>query len=154
MKNADWLYHYKALITAAYDGDTVTAEIDLGLKIAIKGEKLRLHRINAPEMRGDEKLAGKASRDYLRSRILGKEVILETIKDKQGKYGRYLAEIWLEEDGAIVNINDELVAKGFAEYHESQDQPIGLETFNEHDTSGLKPLVGYSEVILPGLLGA
>jgi micrococcal nuclease len=69
-------------------------------------------------MRGDEKLAGKASRDYLRSRILGKEVILETIKDKQGKYGRYLAEIWLEEDGAIVNINDELVAKGFAEYKE------------------------------------
>ncbi|WP_372846761.1 thermonuclease family protein [Pontiella sp.] len=118
MKNADWLYHYKARVTAAYDGDTVTVEIDLGLKTAIKGEKLRLHRINAPEMRGDEKVAGKASRDYLRSRILGKEILLETIKDKQGKYGRYLAEIWLEENGAIVNINDELVAKGFAEYHE------------------------------------
>ncbi|VGO16092.1 hypothetical protein PDESU_04682 [Pontiella desulfatans] len=118
MKNADWLYHYKALVTDAYDGDTVTVEIDLGLKTAIKGEKLRLHRINAPEMRGDEKEAGKVARDYLRGRILGKEVLLETIKDKRGKYGRYLAEIWLEQDGGFININDELVTRGLAVYKE------------------------------------
>ena len=118
MKDANWLYHYKALITAAYDGDTVTAEIDLGLKTLVKGEKLRLHRINTPEMRGPEKEAGKVSRDWLRSRILGKEVIVETVKDKRGKYGRYLAEIWLEENGSFTNINDELVAQGLAEYKE------------------------------------
>ncbi|MDF7801861.1 thermonuclease family protein [Pontiellaceae bacterium B1224] len=118
MKNADYLYHYRALVTDAYDGDTITVEIDLGLKTAVKGEKLRLHRINAPEMRGDEKVAGKASRDWLRGRILDKEIIIESIKDKKGKYGRYLAEIWLEENGEYININDELVAKGFAEYKE------------------------------------
>ena len=116
MKNEDYLYHYKALITDAYDGDTVTAELELGLKAAIKGEKLRLHRINAPEMRGDEKIAGKASRDWLRGRILGKTVLVETIKDKRGKYGRYLAEIWLPENGGYTNINDELVAQGYAVY--------------------------------------
>ncbi|VGO22717.1 thermonuclease family protein [Pontiella sulfatireligans] len=118
MKNEDYLYHYKALITAAYDGDTVTAELDLGLKAAIKGEKLRLHRINTPEVRGPEKVAGKVSRDYLRSRILGQTVLVETFKDKRGKYGRYLAEIWLPENGGYTNINDELVAQGFAEYKE------------------------------------
>lgn len=118
MKDKTFLYHYSARVTGAYDGDTITVEIDLGLKTAVKGEKLRLHRINAPEMRGDEKVAGKASRDYLRSRILGKEVIIETIKDKKGKYGRYLAEIWQEQDGEYVNINDELVAQGHAEYKE------------------------------------
>jgi len=117
MKNNDYLYHYTALITAVYDGDTVTAELDLGLKTAVKGEKLRLHRINAPEVRGDGKAAGTVSRDYLRSRVLGKEILVETIKDKQGKYGRYLAELWLKEGDGYVNINDELVEKGYAEYH-------------------------------------
>ncbi len=118
MKNEDSLYHYRALITAAYDGDTVTAEIDLGLKTVVKGEKLRLHRINAPEMRGPEKVEGKASRDWLRSRILGKAVIIETFKDKRGKYGRYIAEIWLPENDGYTNINDELVAQGHAVYKE------------------------------------
>ena len=118
MKNEEYLYHYKALITAAYDGDTVTAELDLGLKTVVHGEKLRLHRINTPEMRGDEKVAGKAARDYLRGRILGKTVLVETFKDKRGKYGRYIAEIWLPENDGYTNINDELVAKGHAEYHE------------------------------------
>jgi micrococcal nuclease len=118
MQNEDYLYHYRALITAVYDGDTVTAEIDMGLKTFVKGEKLRLHRINTPEVRGEEKEAGKVARDYLRSRILGKEVLVETFKDRQGKYGRYLAEIWLPENNGYTNLNDELVAKGYAEYHE------------------------------------
>ncbi len=118
MKNDEYLYHYNARITAAYDGDTVTAEIDLGLKTVVTGEKLRLHRINAPEMRGPEKVAGKASRDWLRDRILGKEVIIETFKDKRGKYGRYIAEIWLPENDGYTNINDELVAQGHAVYKE------------------------------------
>ncbi len=118
MKNENWLYHYRALITAVYDGDTVTVELDLGLKTVVRGEKVRLHRINAPEMRGDEKVEGKASRDYLRGRILGKEVIIETFRDKRGKYGRYIAEIWLPENGGYTNINDELVAQGHAVYKE------------------------------------
>jgi len=118
MKDQSFLYHYKAFISAAYDGDTVTADIDLGLKTIVKGEKLRLNRINAPEMRGEEKAAGLVSRDWLRERIVGKEVLIETLKDSKGKYGRYIAEIWLPENGDYTNINDELVAKGFAEYHE------------------------------------
>ena len=44
--------------------------------------------------------------------ILNKKVIVETIKDKKGKYGRYLAEIFLDD----VNINDWLVINGYAEY--------------------------------------
>ena len=58
MKNKSFLYHYKAFISAAYDGDTVTADIDLGLKTFVKGEKLRLNRINTPEVRGEEREAG------------------------------------------------------------------------------------------------
>lgn len=111
------LYHYKAKIVEVYDGDTCTIDIDLGLHTWIKGEKIRLTRINAPELRGTERTKGLKSRDFLRSLILNKEVFIETIKDKKEKYGRYLAEVWLENDkGKFININDEMVKNGFAKY--------------------------------------
>jgi len=111
------LYHYKAIVTSVYDGDTCTVDIDLGLSAWIRGEKLRLNRINAPELRGDERAKGLLSRDFLRDKIHGKEITIETIKDRREKYGRYLAEIWLEEKkGKFININDLLVKEGFAKY--------------------------------------
>ena len=111
------LYHYKAVVTDVYDGDTCTVDIDLGLHTWIKGEKLRLNRINAPELRGTERTKGLKSGDHLRNIINGKEVYLETIKDKKEKYGRYLAEVWFEESkGKFININDKMVKDGFAIY--------------------------------------
>lgn len=112
------LYLYKARIVSVYDGDTCRADIDLGLNIWIKNEKLRLLRINAPEMRGSEKEEGRKARDFLRSLIDGREVILQTQKDKKGKYGRYLAEIWVQdEQDTWINVNDRMVETGCAEYH-------------------------------------
>ena len=35
------------------------------------------------------------SRDFLRSKVLGKMIVLRTIRDKKGKFGRYLAIIIL-----------------------------------------------------------
>lgn len=111
------LYNYRAKILSVYDGDTVRADIDLGFKTWITNEKLRLARINAPELRGDDRDAGLAARDFLASQILDKDIILETLKDKQGKYGRYLAEIWVKNpEGEFINMNDLLVQKGHAIY--------------------------------------
>jgi micrococcal nuclease len=111
------LYHYKAKVVSIYDGDTCTVDIDLGLHIWNKGEKIRLNRINTPEIRGKEKDKGIKSRDYLKSLILEKEIYIETIKDKKEKYGRYLGEIWLEDEkGKFININDVIVKNGFAKY--------------------------------------
>lgn len=112
------LYRYRAVVRKVYDGDTCTVDIDLGLGSWIHGEKLRLYRINAPEVRGAERPAGLRSRDFLRSQIQGKEVILQTIKDKKGKYGRCLADIWLNESSNWININDLLVQQGYAVYKE------------------------------------
>lgn len=113
------LYHYRAIVTYVYDGDTITVDIDLGLNTWIRGEKLRLHRINAPELRGIEREQGLLSRDFLRSQIDGKEVFIQTIKDKRGKYGRYIAEIWVPEENDVwTNMNDLLVEKGFAHYQD------------------------------------
>ena len=110
------LYFYRAKIVSVYDGDTCRADIDLGMGIWLRNEKLRLLRINAPEMRGEEKEAGRVSRDFLREQILNQTLFIQTHKDKRGKYGRYLAEIWMEEDGKWVNINDRMVEAGQAVY--------------------------------------
>lgn len=109
------LYFYKAHVIKVYDGDTCTMNIDLGLHLWIKKQKIRLARINAPELRKDEREQGLRSRDYLRELILDKDVFLETIKDKKGKYGRYLGEIWiLNDQGEYININDKMLADGYA----------------------------------------
>ncbi len=105
------LYTYLAVVTQVYDGDTITVDVDLGMRTWVHSEKVRLARIDAPEMRGEERPAGIISRDWLREQILGKRIILRTIKDRKGKYGRYLGEVYL--DG--VNINDQLLEQGLAE---------------------------------------
>jgi len=106
------MYNYKAHIKAVYDGDTVTAVVDLGF-LHFQEMKLRLFGIDTPEMRGEEREQGIIVRDIVRGLILDKEVEIHTKKDKQGKYGRYLATIIL--DG--LNINDWLVENGHAEVY-------------------------------------
>lgn len=115
--DAAYLYHYHAEVTSVYDGDTCTVDIDLGLGVWVRGEKIRFYRINAPEVRGASKVAGKKSRDYLRGLIDKQSVILKTVKDKKGKYGRYLADVWVaDEAGKLYCVNDKLVQEGFAVY--------------------------------------
>ena len=109
------IYHYKAIIRSVYDGDTCKADIDLGLKSWVHGQKLRLARIDTPEIRGESHDEGIKVRDFVRSKILDQEVFIQTVKDRTGKYGRYLAEIWvIENDGSIINLNDLLLDMNFA----------------------------------------
>lgn len=104
------MYNYKAHIKAVYDGDTVTAVVDLGF-LHYQEMKLRLYGIDTPELRGSEREEGLKVRDIVRELILDKEVEIHSYKDKQGKYGRYLATIIV--DG--ININQWLVDNGHAE---------------------------------------
>lgn len=105
------LFFYQAEIVSVYDADTVTARVDLGFHVTIE-EKLRLYRIDAPEMRGRERREGIRCRDMLRGWVLGKDVMIQTVKDKKGKYGRYLAELWVGDE----NLNNKLVDEGCAEF--------------------------------------
>lgn len=112
------LFHYNAAVQSVYDGDTITVDIDLGMHAWVHGEKVRLLRINAPEVKGASRPAGLASRDYLRSLIPdGAQIVIETFKDEKEKYGRYLAEVWAKnEAGSWFNVNDQMVQAGHAEY--------------------------------------
>ncbi len=111
MKKLDYLYNAK--ITSVYDGDTVTADVDLGMKVWVKGVKLRLYGIDTPELRGDEREAGIVSRDALRAKILHKEVVIHSLG--RGKYGRWLAVVWVDDD----NVNLSMIAEGLAKPYPS-----------------------------------
>ena len=104
------MYEYRAFVRKVYDGDTVTVDIDLGFDVVLKNQKIRLVRINAPEVRGKERPEGLKSRDALRSKIGNRWIKIKTQKDKKGKYGRWLGEIWLED----LCVNDWLINEGYA----------------------------------------
>lgn len=108
------MYEYRAHVTKVYDADTVTVDIDLGFDVVLKDQKLRLLGINAPEMRGEEKTQGTISRDALSARIMDKDIKIITYKDKKGKYGRWLAEIFLDGE----NLNEWLLNEGYAVKYE------------------------------------
>jgi micrococcal nuclease len=124
------LYYYKATVIKVYDADTITLRIDLGLD-TFREESVRLASIDAPEIRGEEREAGLVSRDALREKILGKEVIILTERDKTGKYGRYIVTVYLPKEAFLtetngnhsidieyLNVNDWLVENKYAEYKE------------------------------------
>ena len=106
------MFEYKLVRTKSiYDGDTFIAVVDLGFGVT-KQEKFRMAFINTPELGSQE---GTDSRDWLRARMdTDKPIIIKTTKDRKGKYGRYLAEIFI--DG--VSINYEMIELGVAVKYE------------------------------------
>ena len=104
------LFYYNAYVESVYDGDTITCTIDCGFNMFMKKQKIRLSGIDTPELRGDTREHGLMVRDKLRDKILGKQVILKTEKDRKGKYGRYIATVYINE----INVNQWLVDEGYA----------------------------------------
>lgn len=104
------MFEYRAYVRKVYDGDTITVDIDLGFGVCLKNQKIRLARINAPEIRGASRPEGIKSRDQLRSKISNRWITIKTFKDKKGKYGRWIADLYYEDQC----INDWLLKEGFA----------------------------------------
>ena len=107
-------YFYQAHVIKVYDWDTVTLNIELWFNIDYSKQTFRLWWIDTPELRGEEKIFGREVRDYVREKILHKDVLVKTYKDKKWKYWRYLAEIFFEENWKYINLNKNLVIKWFA----------------------------------------
>ena len=94
-------YMYPAKVVRIIDGDTIVVDINLGMKHVIQKEPIRLYGVNTPEMNTME---GKYVKKLVVQMIPpGSDIILETIKDKKGKYGRILGIIYLL-DGTQLNL--------------------------------------------------
>lgn len=114
----DTLYTYKAKVLSIYDGDSLRLDIDLGFKVVMHNQRVRLLGIDAPEVRGDERDQGLITRDHLRELLQDKEVIIKTFKDKYGKYGRWLVDVFLPSEDGLLNINRHLIDEGLATPYE------------------------------------
>jgi len=109
------LYSYKAQIIGVIDGDTIDIEIDLGFDVSIY-QRVRVYNVDTPETRTRnllEKEAGIKVKKKLIELLLGGEVLVKTIKEK-GKFGRYIADIYVENDETITSISDFLLVNKYA----------------------------------------
>ena len=100
------MYEYKAFVKKVVDGDTIDVTIDLGFNIQYT-ERVRLARINAPELSTD---AGKLVKTFMVDSLEGKDVTIKTEKNKFDKYGRWIAEVYYNEQ----SINQLLLDKNMA----------------------------------------
>jgi len=113
----DFLYWYRAKCMNVVDGDTIDVVADLGFRIAFE-HRVRLHGLNAYEM-NDSDAAKRAlavkGKAFVVANVGGKDVILNTFKDREEKYGRWLAVVYyFADDGTWHDLNDELLAQGLA----------------------------------------
>ena len=115
-------YIYRGRILRWVDGDTCDIEVELGFHLVMR-DRFRLYGIDTPEMRGDQRAAGFAATHRARELVPeGANVLVQTFRDRQGKYGRWLAEIYppsaqLEWPGGQAiegHVNGVLLAEGYA----------------------------------------
>ena len=113
-------YIRRARVVRLVDGDTAVLDFDMGMSITVRAT-VRLFGINTPEVRGPEKVAGHAATQHLADLLVkfrheGEwDIVVQTHKDKQGKFGRYLATlVGVDQDGHPVDINKRMVADDHA----------------------------------------
>ena len=106
------MYQYEATILKVVDGDTINVRLDLGMSVSFD-TALRIAHINAPEKNTIEGVT--AMREAIALMPVGSIVIVNTIKDRKEKYGRYLATVTLS-DGT--DFGDTMLIKGLATLYE------------------------------------
>lgn len=111
-------YIYKGKVLRVIDGDTVDILVHLGFGICSE-LRFRLAGIDAPEIYGvkhesEEYRKGIVAKERLEELIWGKEVVLYSHKDSSGGFGRYLADIYID-DGKTVQ--EALLSEGLVDVY-------------------------------------
>lgn len=115
MNSESFDYWYKAIVVGVYDGDTLTLDLDLGFDIWHRNMRVRLLGIDTPELRGVERAEGLRVRDHVRELLpAGTRVVVQSFKDRTGKYGRYLVTLHFETDRGEISLNKYLLENGMA----------------------------------------
>ena len=114
------MYEYICKVKRVVDGDTVDVLIDLGFDIAY-ASRVRLYGIDTPESRTrnkDEKARGLMSKQCLVDELAKGQVVIRTRRDKKGKFGRVLGEMYVGDK----NINLMMVDDSLAVKYEGQNK--------------------------------
>jgi len=107
----EWTYPNTKILKVV-DADTFDVMIDHGCDIYSK-TRIRLSGIDAAESYGIHRTElGKIAKQHCKELLEGKTFTLIS-KEKEGKYGRLIADIQLDSDQLL---SDHLVGKGYAKY--------------------------------------
>jgi len=117
-------FWYGAKVLNVVDGDTVDLMIDLGFNVHHK-IRVRLFGVNTPESRtkdASEKEMGLKAKSFTKDWLDRHQwVFVNTIPDKNDKYGRILAMVYSSDkvdDPTTACLNVDIVQAGFArEYY-------------------------------------
>lgn len=118
-------------VIKVYDGDTITIASKMPYpESPMYRFSVRLNGIDTPEIKGknaDEKEIAKKARDELSTLILNKTVTLKNVQSE--KYGRILAEVYLED----VCLNEWMIEKKFAVKYDggTKQIPESWKTYHE-----------------------
>ena len=126
------MYEYRCKVVKIIDGDTVDVDIDLGFGVWLHKERVRLYGIDTPESRTrdlEEKKYGLAAEDFLTGMLDDDQIILKTHKDKTGKFGRILGELFVKTSVGELSINQSLVENNHAVRYYGQSKN---EMLSEH----------------------
>lgn len=104
------LYHYAATCQRVIDGDTFVADIDLGTGV-FRRAHVRIVGFDAPEIHGATAILGQEARTALLSLIGHVPLRLVTKKDALS-FERYLARVWIEEDGVLSDVAEIMIGMG------------------------------------------
>lgn len=109
------MYEYACKLLRVVDGDTIVGDVDLGFTVHVN-VVFRLAGINAPELVGAARALGTASKQHLETLLGQGPCVVHSLKAlKTDKYGRWLGTFYVTaSDGSVVNVNDKMVADGFA----------------------------------------
>lgn len=113
------MWEYKATVTRVVDGDTLDLSIDLGFSVSI-AIRARLAGVDTPETYGVKKdsseyLRGAAATEFVENWLASeggyKTVTVRSRKNTTGKYGRWIVEVFDEDDRSL---NEALLESGHA----------------------------------------
>ena len=93
-RTAKDLFTYAAFVERVIDGDTVKVRLELGFNVWVR-QVLRLRDIDCPEVGTP---AGDEARDFVRSHLKEAQMIVVR-SSRSDKYDRYLADIFIPQDG-------------------------------------------------------
>ncbi len=117
-------FWYGATLNKVIDGDTIELMVDLGFNVHHK-IRVRLYGVNTPESRTKdlaEKAMGLKAKQFTQEWLTNhKWVFVNTIPDKNDKYGRVLARIYSSDkiaDPTTACLNIDIIESGLArEYY-------------------------------------
>ena len=118
------MYKYKCKLVRVIDGDTADVMIDLGFDTWIKS-RLRFKGVDTWEKRTrdkEEKIKGLAATAFTQTYLELNEGQFTIQSYGKGKYGRVLAEIFI--DGEEKSLNELLIENGHAYIYEGGKKQI------------------------------